>query len=43
VAALLVGGGLVLVHQLAEMVQIQTCAVQGRTNCAPIASPKVSD
>jgi hypothetical protein len=36
VAALLVTSSLFLVHRIGDMVQIQTCALQGRTNCAPI-------
>ena len=36
VAALLVGGSYVLAHQLGDMTRIQNCALQGRTNCAPI-------
>lgn len=42
VTALLVGGGYLLVHKLADMLQIQNCVIQGRTNCAPITFPKVS-
>jgi hypothetical protein len=33
---LLVIGGVVLVHVLRNMAQIQDCAMSGRTNCAPI-------
>jgi hypothetical protein len=33
---LLVAGGLVLVHVLRNMSEIQDCALSGRTNCAPI-------
>jgi len=40
VAALLVGGSLVLAHKLSDMVKIQSCAIQGRTNCAPIDAPR---
>lgn len=36
VAALLVGTGYVLIQQLGEISYIQNCALQGRTNCAPI-------
>lgn len=35
---LLVAGGLVLVHLLRNLSQIQDCALSGRTNCAPITS-----
>jgi hypothetical protein len=39
VIVLLVLGGLLLVHVLQHMSQIQDCAMSGRTNCAPIDSP----
>jgi hypothetical protein len=32
----LVVAGLVLVHELRKMSQIQDCAMQGRSNCAPL-------
>ncbi len=32
----LVVGGLFLTHELRKMSQIQDCAMQGRSNCAPI-------
>jgi hypothetical protein len=32
----LVIGGLFLTHELRKMSQIQDCAMQGRSNCAPI-------
>ncbi len=41
VAALLVGGSYVLVHKVGDMLRIQNCVIQGRTNCAPIDLPKV--
>lgn len=34
--ALLVLGGLFLVHYLKKQSQLQDCFMQGRTNCAPI-------
>lgn len=34
--ALLVLGGLLLVHYLKKQSQLQDCLMQGRTNCAPI-------
>lgn len=36
---LLVAGGLVLVHALTGMSQLQDCVMSGRTNCAPINPP----
>ena len=36
--AVLVIGGLFLAHELRKMSQIQDCALQGRSNCAPIDS-----
>jgi hypothetical protein len=33
---LLVAGGLFLAHELRKMSQIQDCAMQGRSNCAPV-------
>ncbi len=36
VVVALVVGGMVLVHILRGMSQIQDCALSGRTNCAPI-------
>ena len=33
---LLIVGGLFLVHVLRAMSQAQDCALEGRTNCAPI-------
>jgi hypothetical protein len=36
VIVLLVVGGLLLVHALRHMSEIQDCAMSGRTNCAPI-------
>jgi hypothetical protein len=39
VILLLVLGGLLLVHVLQHMSQIQDCAMSGRTNCASIDSP----
>ena len=33
---LLVIGGLVLVHILRNMSQLQDCVMSGRTNCAPV-------
>jgi hypothetical protein len=34
--ALLVVGGLFLVHVLKKQSQLQDCVMQGRSNCAPI-------
>lgn len=34
--ALLVLGGLFLVHYLKKQSQLQDCLMQGRTNCAPV-------
>jgi hypothetical protein len=42
VIVLLVVGGLLLVHALQRMSQIQDCAMSGRTNCAPIDSTATS-
>jgi hypothetical protein len=39
IIAVLVLGGLLLVHALRRMSQIQDCAMSGRTNCAPEDSP----
>jgi hypothetical protein len=39
VIVLLVVGGLLLVHALHRMSEIQDCAMSGRTNCAPIDAP----
>src|ERR1700733_192445 len=39
VIVLLIVGGLLLVHVLRRMSQLQDCAMSGRTNCAPIESP----
>lgn len=36
VVALLVLGGLYLVHVLRQSSQLQDCVMAGRTNCAPI-------
>jgi hypothetical protein len=36
IIVLLIVGGLLLVHALHRMSQIQDCAMSGRTNCAPI-------
>jgi hypothetical protein len=36
IVLLLVIGGLVLVHVLRNMSQLQDCVMSGRTNCAPI-------
>jgi len=36
VIVLLVIVGLFLIHVLRDMSKIQDCAMQGRTNCAPI-------
>ncbi len=36
VVLLLILGGLLLVHVLHHMSQIQDCALEGRTNCAPV-------
>ncbi len=41
VSALLIGGGYILAHKLGDMVRIQNCVIQGRTNCAPIEVPKI--
>ncbi len=38
VVLLLIVGGLFLVHVLRSMSQIQDCAMEGRTNCAPVSS-----
>jgi hypothetical protein len=35
---LLIAGGLFLSHVLRGMAQVQDCALEGRTNCAPIDS-----
>ena len=43
VIVLLVVGGLLLVHALRRMSQIQDCAMSGRTNCAPIDSTATSN
>jgi hypothetical protein len=40
VAAILVASGYVLTQKLADMERIQDCALQGRTNCAPIMAPE---
>ncbi len=37
VVAVLVAGGLFLVHVLGEAGRIQDCVAAGRSNCAPIA------
>jgi hypothetical protein len=39
VIVVLIVGGLLLVHVLRRMSQLQDCAMSGRTNCAPIESP----
>jgi hypothetical protein len=39
VIVVLIVGGLLLVHVLRHMSQLQDCALSGRTNCAPIESP----
>jgi hypothetical protein len=39
VIGVLVVGGLLLVKVLQHMSQIQDCAMEGRTNCAPITAP----
>ena len=36
VVALLVAGGLFLVYRLRAMSDLQDCAMQGRSNCAPL-------
>jgi len=36
VIAMLVAGGLLIVHKLREMSELQDCAMQGRSNCATI-------
>jgi hypothetical protein len=36
ICLLLVLGGLLLVHELRKMSNIQDCVMQGRTNCSPI-------
>jgi hypothetical protein len=38
-AALLVGVGWFLVHQLGKSARLQDCLMSGRTNCAPIEVP----
>jgi hypothetical protein len=43
VIAVLVVGGLLLVKVLQHMSQIQDCAMEGRTNCAPIAAPSAGN
>jgi hypothetical protein len=40
VIALLIVGGLWLMHVLAGAASVQDCVSSGRTNCAPIASPR---
>lgn len=40
VAALLIGSGYFLAHKLGDMVRLQNCIIQGRTNCAPIELPR---
>lgn len=32
----LIGGGLLLIHKLKAMSELQDCLMQGRTNCAPV-------
>lgn len=39
IIALLVIGGLLLVHMLRNAAQLQDCLLSGRTNCAPIEVP----
>lgn len=39
VATLLIGASIFLAHRLADMVWIQNCAIQGRTNCVQIDPP----
>jgi len=38
-AAILVGLGWFLVHQLGQSARMQDCVMSGRTNCAPIDVP----
>jgi hypothetical protein len=38
IIVVLVIGGLFLTHVLRDMSNLQDCAMQGRTNCAPIDS-----
>jgi hypothetical protein len=38
-AAVLVGVGWFLVHQLGQSARMQDCLMSGRTNCAPIDVP----
>lgn len=38
IVALLVLGGLLLVHVLRDSARLQDCALSGRTDCAPIDS-----
>jgi hypothetical protein len=40
VIALLVIGGLFLVHALRDTSRLQDCVMQGRSNCAPIESDR---
>ena len=39
VTALLVAGGVYLVHVLRQMSEVQDCVMSGRTNCAPVNTP----
>jgi len=38
IIVLLVAAGLFLAHVLRDVSQLQDCAMQGRTNCAPVDS-----
>ncbi|MDR3438433.1 hypothetical protein [Telmatospirillum sp.] len=42
VAALLLASGYTLIQNLGEMVRIQNCTIQGRTNCVSIDVQKSS-
>jgi hypothetical protein len=39
VTAMLVGGGWLLTQKISEIVALQNCAIQGRTNCVVIPVP----